>query len=88
MVSAYSKAVPVYEGLVAIRDGGEWAKLDEAQKRCIELKIRAAEHAGVGLEGTARERFNEIAKELSQISTDFSNHVLDATKDYELISKK
>ena len=76
---------PIYEGLVAIRDGEEWAKLDEAQKRCIELKIRAAEHAGVGLEGTAKERFNEIAKELSQISTDFSNHVLDATKDYELI---
>ena len=76
---------PIYEGLVAIRDGEEWAKLDEAQKRCIELKIRAAEHAGVGLEGAAKERFNEIAKELSQISTDFSNHVLDATKAYELI---
>ena len=76
---------PIYEGLVAIRDGEEWTKLDEAQKRCIELKIRAAEHAGVGLEGAAKERFNEIAKELSQISTDFSNHVLDATKAYELI---
>ena len=79
---------PIYEGLVAIRDGEEWTKLDEAQKRCIELKIRAAEHAGVGLEGAAKERFNEIAKELSQISTDFSNHVLDATKAYELIIKK
>ena len=79
---------PIYESLVAIRDGEEWAKLDEAQKRCIELKIRAAEHAGVGLEGAAKERFNEIAKELSQISTDFSNHVLDATKAYELIIKR
>ena len=79
---------PIYESLVAIRDGEEWAKLDEAQKRCIELKIRAAEHAGVGLEGAAKERFNEIAKELSQISTDFSNHVLDATKAYELIIEK
>ncbi len=76
---------PIYEGLVAIRDGEEWAKLNEAQKRCVALKIRAAEHAGVGLEGEARERFNEIAKELSQISTDFSNHVLDATKAFELI---
>ncbi len=76
---------PIYEGLVAIREGEEWAKLDEAQKRCIALRIRAAEHAGVGLEGEAKERFNEIAKELSQISTDFSNHVLDATKAYELI---
>ena len=76
---------PIYEGLVAIREGEEWAKLDEAQQRCVELKIRAAEHAGVGLTGQAKERFNEIAKTLSQISTDFSNHVLDATKAYELI---
>lgn len=76
---------PIYEGLVAIREGEEWARLDEAQQRCVELKIRAAEHAGVGLTGQAKERFNEIAKTLSQISTDFSNHVLDATKAYELI---
>jgi len=76
---------PIYQALLAMRDGGEWGALDEAQKRCITLKIRAAEHAGVGLEGEAKERFNEIAKELSQIRTDFSNHVLDATKAFELI---
>ncbi|MBT3605043.1 MAG: M3 family metallopeptidase, partial [Candidatus Latescibacteria bacterium] len=76
---------PIYEGLVAIRDGEEWNTLDEAQRRCVELKIRAAEHAGVGLEGDAKERFNAIAKEMSQISSDFSNHVLDATKAFELI---
>ena len=76
---------PIYEGLVAIRDGAEWAKLDGAQQRCIELKIRAAEHAGVGLVGEAKDRFNAIEAELSQIGTDFSNHVLDATKAFELI---
>ncbi|MDP6041164.1 MAG: M3 family metallopeptidase [Candidatus Latescibacteria bacterium] len=76
---------PIYEGLVAIRDGEEWAKLDGVQQRCIELRIRSAEHAGVGLEGEAKERFNEIAKEKSQMSTDFSNHVLDATKVFELV---
>lgn len=76
---------PIYEGLVAIRDGAEWDKLDDAQRRCVALKIRAAEHAGVGLEGEAKERFNAIAKEMSQIGSDFSNHVLDATKAFELI---
>ena len=76
---------PIYEGLVALRAGGEWAKLDAAQQRCVALKIRAAERAGVALTGRAKERFNEIAKTLSQIGTDFSNHVLDATKAYELI---
>ena len=29
---------PIYEGLVAIRDGEEWAKLNDAQKRTIETK--------------------------------------------------
>ena len=78
---------PIYEGLVAIRDGEQWAKLDGAQQRCIALKIRSAEHAGVGLTGAAKERFNAIAAELSQLGTDFSNHVLDATKAFELIIK-
>ncbi len=76
---------PIYEAFVAMRDGDEWSKLDAAQQRCIKLKIRAAEHAGVGLEGEAKERFNSISKELSQIRTDFSNHVLDASKAFELI---
>lgn len=31
-------------------------------------------------QGEAKERFNEIQQELSQLSTKFSNNVLDATK--------
>jgi len=76
---------PIYDGLVAIKDGPEWGDLDDAQRRAIELKIRDAKHAGVGLEGKEKERFNEISQRLSQLGTDFSNHVLDATKAYELI---
>ena len=76
---------PIYEGLVAIRDGSEWDNLDDAQKRVIKLKIRDAKHSGVGLEGDEKDRFNEISKRLSQLGTDFSNHVLDATKAYEMI---
>jgi oligopeptidase A len=76
---------PIYDGLIEIKDGEEWSKLDDAQKRVIELKIRDAEHSGVGLEGEKKERFNEISKRLSKLGTDFSNHVLDATKAYEMI---
>jgi oligopeptidase A len=76
---------PIFEGLIAIRDGEEWSNLNDAQKRVIELKIRDAKHSGVGLEGAEKDRFNEISKRLSQLGTDFSNHVLDATKAYEMI---
>ena len=75
----------IYRGLLAIRDGDGWPVLAEAQQRVIENKIRAAEHAGVGLSGEDKERFNAIARELSQLQTDFANHVLDATKSFELI---
>ncbi|MDA0748036.1 MAG: M3 family metallopeptidase [bacterium] len=75
---------PIYEGLKALFGGEGWKGLDEAQQRVVEKKLQAAERAGVGLEGKAKERFNEIARELSQISTDFSNHVLDSTKAFAL----
>ncbi len=75
----------IYKGLLDIRNGDAWPQLDEAQQRIVEQKIRDAKNAGVGLNGDAREKFNDIAKELSQLSTDFSNHVLDATKAFEFI---
>jgi oligopeptidase A len=80
-----SQSKPVYEGLQAIRDGVEWGRLDEAQRRIVEHNIRNAEHAGVGLEGQDKERFLEISRELSQIGTQFSNNVLDARKAFELL---
>ncbi len=75
----------IYQGLRAIRDGETWHKLDEARQRIIEQKIRDAKQAGVGLTGEDREKFNAIARELSQLQTDFSNHLLDATRAFELI---
>ena len=39
------------------------------------------------LQGTARERFNEIQQELSQLSTKFSNNLLDATKAFKKLLK-
>jgi oligopeptidase A len=38
------------------------------------------ELSGVGLEGENKERFNAIQLELAELSTKFSNNVLDATK--------
>jgi oligopeptidase A len=76
---------PIYDGLLAIKDGSEWLKLNSAQRRVVDLKIRDAKLAGVGLSGDAKKRFNQISTELSQLGTDFSNHVLDSTKAYEMI---
>jgi len=78
------QSVPIYRAMVALRDGGEWTKLDETQRRIVTANIRAAEHSGVGLTGAARERFQAIELELADLSTRFSNHLLDATKAFAL----
>ena len=41
------------------------------------------------LQGADKERFNQLAEELSQLSTKFSNNVLDATKAFrKLVTDK
>ncbi|MEX2287360.1 MAG: M3 family metallopeptidase, partial [Planctomycetaceae bacterium] len=76
---------PIYKALKAVKEGKAWNSLDAAQRRIVEKKLLDAELSGIGLPSEQRERFNEIARELSQLSTDFSNHVLDATKAFSLI---
>ena len=76
---------PIYRALESLREGPEWSDLSEAQQRIVESLIREARHAGVALEGEARERFNAVQQELAQLSMDFSNHVLDATKAFALV---
>ncbi len=76
---------PIYKALKGIAEGAEWSRLDEGQRRIVSKKVLSAELSGIGLTGEKRQRFNEIAKELSKLGSDFSNHVLDATKAYALV---
>lgn len=78
---------PLYDAFVAIRSGDQWQRLSPAQQRIVEAAIRDAELSGVGLEGTQKETYNQIQQELAELSTKFSNHVLDATKVFNLILK-
>lgn len=82
-----SQSKPIYEGFVKIRGSQAWENLDNAQKRIIESSIKEAELAGVALEGGKKERFNQIQLELAELSTKFSNNVLDATKEFKLTLK-
>lgn len=75
---------PVYDALKQLRDGAGWNELDEAQQRIVDRRILDSELAGIGLPDEQRMRFNEIAEELSQLATTFSNNVLDANKAFSL----
>jgi oligopeptidase A len=75
---------PIYRALKGIKEGPAWSSLKGAQKRIVDHKILDAELSGIGLSGEKRERFNAIAQDMSQLTTDFSNHVLDATKAFSI----
>lgn len=75
---------PLYKSLTALKQSPEWERLDAAQQRIVADRIKDAELAGIGLPAEQRTRFNEIEQELSKLASDFSNHVLDATKAYAL----
>lgn len=79
-----SQSQPIYNAFKALRDSDSWKTLEPAQQRIVHSAIRDAELSGVGLKGDARERFNAIQMELAEISTKFSNHVLDATKAFSM----
>ena len=73
-----------FDGYCEIRDSVA-ASLNPVQLRILNKMIQAAEHSGVALKPAQQEEFNKIQMELGQISTTFSNNVLDATKAYSLL---
>jgi oligopeptidase A len=87
VVSAFmslGQSAPIYQALITLRDGHEWKRLNETQQRIVTANIRQAKHAGVGLTGDAREQFQKISLELADLSSRFSNQLLDATKAFAL----
>ncbi|MGJ5676235.1 MAG: M3 family metallopeptidase [Nostochopsis sp.] len=79
---------PIYNAFKALSGSDAWNSFHSAQQRIVQAAIRDAELSGVGLQGEARDRFNNIQMELAELSTKFSNHVLDATKAFSLTLTK
>ncbi len=79
-----SQSQPIYKAFKGLRESNDWRSLEPAQQRIVEAAIRNAELSGVGLEGEKRDRFNAIQLELAELSTKFSNNVLDATKAFSM----
>ncbi|MEL6381502.1 MAG: M3 family metallopeptidase [Cyanobacteria bacterium J06626_18] len=75
---------PLYNAFKQMHASAQWQALKSAQQRIVEAAIRDAELSGVGLDGEVKARFNQIQQALAELSTKFSNHVLDATKAFSL----
>jgi oligopeptidase A len=69
----------LYAAVQAVADAPDFATLTRAQRALVEHALRDFKLSGVALEEPARSRFRDIGVELSRLSTEFSNAVLDAT---------
>ncbi|MGK7882503.1 MAG: M3 family metallopeptidase [Crocosphaera sp.] len=83
-INKLGQSKPIYEAFKSLQESETWNSLENAQQRIVETAIREAELSGVALTGETREKFNKIKLELAELSTKFSNHVLDATKAFKL----
>ena len=72
----------LYQTYQNVQDATVFNTLPEAHQSAIKLALRDFKLSGVALEGEAKTRYAEISARLSQLSSDFSNHVLDATQAY------
>jgi oligopeptidase A len=81
---ALGQSRPLYEAAKTLSENADAEGLDGAQRRIITKMVRDAELSGVGLDGAAKERFQAIQRELADLSTAFSNSVLDSTKAFGL----
>ena len=72
----------LYQTYQHVHDAPRFNTLPAAHKSAIKLALRDFKLSGVALEGEAKTRYAEISARLSQLSSDFSNHVLDATQAY------
>lgn len=61
-----------------------WKDLDEAQQRIVDASLFSMTKSGVGLPEKQKQLFNQFNLEISELSTKFSNNLLDATKAYKL----
>ncbi len=78
------QSVPLYRCMQALAASEAFNTLSLPQQRVLEASMRSAEQSGVGLTETSRARFNIIQTELASLATQFSNHLLDATKAFTL----
>ena len=72
----------LYQTYQHVHDSSLFESFPPAQQSAIKLALRDFKLSGVALEGEAKARYAEISARLSQLSSDFSNHVLDATQAY------
>jgi oligopeptidase A len=73
----------LYNATLSLKNAAFYHELLAEQQRQVEQDLRDFELGGVSLDDAAKKRFGEISLELSKLTTEFSDNVLDATNAWE-----
>lgn len=74
-----SQSKPLYDAFVKLKADASFAKLSTAQKRIVNKELNDRRLSGVGLSGEKAKEFNELQQRQSELRTNYSNNVMDAT---------
>jgi oligopeptidase A len=84
LLSEYSTEIgqneALYQAYRDLADGPRYASLDTAQRTIIDHALRDFRLSGVDLPPEQKARYKEIAQELSKLSSQFQDNLLDATQ--------
>ncbi|GAA5192575.1 oligopeptidase A [Ferrimonas gelatinilytica] len=69
----------LYEAYKALAQSESFSELSQAQRKVIENALRDFELSGIGLPEAQQKRYGEIVMRLSELSSQYSNQLLDAT---------
>ena len=75
----------LYNAYLQLKNSAEFANYSQAQKKAIENSLRDFELSGISLPPEQQKRYGEIVTRLSELNSQFSNNVLDATMGWEKI---
>ena len=75
----------LYNAYLQLKNSAEFANYSQAQKKAIENSLRDFELSGISLPAEQQKRYGEIVTRLSEMNSQFSNNVLDATMGWEKI---
>ncbi len=69
----------LFQAYQSLKDSDEFTELNTAQKKVITNALRDFKLSGIALNDNDKKRYGEIVTRLSELSSGFSNNVLDAT---------
>ena len=82
-LSAYSTEMGQHTALFnayqSLKNSPEFATFDVAQKKIIENTLKDFQLSGIDLAPEKQQHYKEISQQLSKLSSEYSDHILDAT---------